>query len=78
MLLVYYNPNHNCFYSIFKNFTYEKVGDINGFNHVLVQIFYISNGKFYNINDFTDIDLLPKSNIKKRFIKRLIRFLNKM
>lgn len=75
MLLIYYNVNHHCFYQVYKPFTTLKVGTINGFGHMLVQIIYIFNNNLYNITSYTDIDNIWPKFSKKRFIKRIIRFL---
>lgn len=80
MLLVYYNINHNAFYQVYKSFQFHiKVGDINGFGHMLVQILYIYNNRFYNVLSSKDCYYIGTDYRmrKKRFIKRLIRFLNK-
>ena len=81
MLLVYYNIPHHSFYQVYKNFNYDiKVGDVNGFGHVLVQIFYLKNDKFYNVNSSEECYSIMSGfkYHKKRFLKRLIRFLNKL
>lgn len=81
MLLVYYNIPHHSFYQVYKNtlLNNEEVGSINGFGHLLVQMFYISNNKIYNVNSYSDTyEIFDKKNVKKRFLKRLIRFLNKI
>lgn len=75
MLLIYYNINHCCFYQVYRPFTSLKVGSVNGFGHILVQILYIFNNKLYNISSETDIDDIRPKFSKNRFIKRIIRFL---
>ena len=56
----------------------QELGDLNGFGHLLVQIFYIYDNKFYSIVDGYDAySVCIKKRIRKRFIKRIIRFLNK-
>ena len=57
-----------------------KVGDVNGFGHVLVQIFYLKNDKLYNVNSSDECYSIRSGfkYYKKRFLKRLIRFLNKL
>lgn len=80
MLLVYYNINHKSFYQVYKNFQFNiKVGDINGFNHMLIQIFYIDNNKIYNVSSSEDCYYIGTDYRmrKKRFLKRIVRFLNK-
>ena len=81
MLLVYYNIPHHSFYQVYKNFKFDvKVGDVNGFGHVLVQIFYLKNDKLYNVNSSDECYSIRSGfkYYKKRFLKRLIRFLNKL
>lgn len=80
MLLIYYNINNKCFYQVYKNFQFRiKVGDINGFGHMLVQILYIYNNRFYNVLSSDECYYIGSDyrTRKKRFIKRIIRFLNK-
>lgn len=80
ILLVYYNINHKSFYQIDKSLAFDfKVGELNGFGHLLVQAFYIKDKKVYNVQSNEDIYNIPDSYVavKRRFIKRVIRFLNK-
>lgn len=78
MLLIFYNIQHHSFYQVYKNSTNLKLGDFNGFGHMLVQIFYIYDNKFYSIVDGYDAySVCIKKRIRKRFIKRIVRFLNK-
>lgn len=79
MLLVYYNLNHCSFYQVYRDFTYEhlKVGYVNGFGHILVQIFYFENKKIYNVQSEEECYFIKSRLTKKYVIKRLIRFLNK-
>ena len=78
MLLIFYNIQHHSFYQVYKNSTNLKLGDLNGFGHMLVQILYIYDNKFYSILDCYDIhNVYINKSIKKRFIKRIVRFLNK-
>ena len=79
MLLVYYNINHKSFYQVYKNFKFDvKVGDINGFGHLLVQIIYIQNNDYLNVDSSDDCYIIIPKMTKKYVIKRLIRFLNKI
>lgn len=78
MLLIYYNVNHKCFYQVYRPFTTLKLGSVNGFGHILVQILYIFNNKMYNLSSIADIDYIWPKFSKKRFIKRIIRFLKKI
>lgn len=80
-LLIYYNPNCKNFYSVYTKHIYldNKVGQENGYGHVLVQILINRNGKYVNVLQFTDIYSLKraKESIKSRLAKRAIRWLNK-
>ena len=78
MLLIFYNIQHHSFYQVYKFSTSLKLGDFNGFGHMLVQILYIYDNKFYSIVDGDDTySVRIRKRIRKCFIKRIIRFLNK-
>lgn len=78
MLLIWYNPNLNKFYSRYSNtiFLNKQVGYVNSYGHILVQILAFRRNEILNITSYHD---LPNNEKKKehRFIKRLISFLNK-
>ncbi len=84
MLLIYYNPNHNCFY--FKtvnqvtNYNF-KVDYVNQFGHFIVQILYVDKNDFINCKDYWDY--IKKSEDKQeskrnKLINGLIHLLYKL
>lgn len=78
MLLIFYNINHHSFYQVYKSFQFNlELGYVNGFGHILVQILYFENNKFYNVANTKDCYLIVPKLTKRYVIKRLIRFLNK-
>lgn len=79
-LLVYYNQNYNNFYIVYTKRIYidKKVGQVNGFGHVLVQILVYRNNKLFNVKSFNEIYYIShKETLKSRLAKRAIRWLNK-
>lgn len=83
ILLIYYNPNRDCFYTriVFQvaNPMYE-VGYVNQFGHQVVQIFYFKNNRLINCISF--YDYVRKSNeldepIRNKLINVFIHLLNK-
>lgn len=78
MLLIWYNPNLNNFYSRYSNSIYlnKQVGYVNSYGHILVQILVFRNNDLLNVIDFYEVISNEKKN-KKRFLRRIIRFLNK-
>lgn len=65
-LFIWYNLNNDTYYHKINYGSYRKwkVGDINSYNHQLI----------YIVNDVYSSNVRPPS-LKKRLIKRLIRFL---
>lgn len=82
MLLIYYNPHHNHFYMVYINsIPFEKkVGYINKYDHILVQMLLIRNNKLYNVSSYEDYFKIKvrDETTKEKVINRLIRFLNKI
>lgn len=79
-LLIYYNVNQKNFYVVYTNYIgiNRRVGDTNGFGHVLVQILSLYNQRPINLNSLNDMRrYYHKESIKSRLAKRIIRWLNK-
>lgn len=81
-LLIYYNTNYNNFYIVY---TYiipfnRKVGYINSYGHILVQILVNRNNKLINILSYDDLRKIPygEDSLKIRIIDKLIRWLYKL
>lgn len=70
MLLIYYNPQKNSFYLKFVNSLIfnKQVGDINQFNHILIQAFFIENQKFLSCLSYKDY--IQKTTKEKRINTR--------
>lgn len=80
MLLIYYNPNNNCFYlKRVNSFIFDKhVGWANQFNHQIVQILYIKEKHFVNCYSFWDYaSTIKKETKKNKVINDIVRLLNK-
>lgn len=79
-LLIYYNPNCKNFYVVYTNhilFDY-RVGQINGYGHILVQILVYRHNKLINVNSYSDLfSNSHKESLKSRLARRCIRWLNK-
>ena len=81
-LLIYYNPNQKNFYLVYTSYIFitHKVGYINGYGHMLVQILVVRDKKYLNINDYSDLSKYSRDNrksFKQVLIERSIRWLNK-
>ena len=82
MLLIYYNPQKNSFYLKYVNSAIfnKKVGDVNQFNHILIQALFIENDRFLSAEDFWDYYEKTKDkteNKKNKLIDKVICLLNK-
>lgn len=66
-LFIWHNLNNDTYYHKFNWGSYKnwKLGDINAYNH---QLFYVVDDDIFSTN-------IRKPSLKKRLIKRLIRFL---
>lgn len=82
VLLIFYNPTKNNFYfRITDSLFFRKVGDINGYDHILIQILVYDNENFMSVKD--DIDYYYKkhyadfnnNNNYSSLINRLFRFI---
>lgn len=77
-LLIYYNPNHNCFYNRVSRLLDHEVGYVNQYDHILVQILVYD----YNIKDL--VNLKNKTTYesmttkKNKLINRVIGFLDRL
>lgn len=73
-LLIYYNPQKNSFYikQVHSLIFDKKVGDINQFNHVLIQVFFINGNKFISCEDFWDYHRKTKETSTKKNKKTVI------
>lgn len=81
-ILVYYNPNRNCFYTkIVKNYLFYEVGYINQYEHILVQILAYDD-KFISIKNHIDYykksKEIKEESKKNMLINRTIDLLNKL
>ena len=82
IILVYYNPNRNCFYTKFvKSCLYYEVGYINQYDHILVQIL-VYDDKLISIKNHIDYykksKKIKEESKKNRLINRTIDLLNKL
>lgn len=77
-LLIYYNPNHNCFYNKISKLLTHEVGHINQFDHMLVQVLAYD----YKIKDLVNVEkkttYAPIMTKKNKLINRVIGFLDKL
>lgn len=66
-LLIYYNPQKNSFYikQVHSLIFDKKIGDINQFNHILIQVFFINKNKFISCEDYWDYYRKTKEPLKK-------------
>ena len=83
ILLVYYNPHHrNTFFRTSNKFVHDyKVGDINQFGHILIQILMVYNNTLVTVASYQDYSTRYckyKSSIpiKRRIINKIIRKLD--
>lgn len=81
-ILVWFNPNYRCFYNVYTNhLPFDlKVGQENGYGHILVQILVYRKNKLKNINSYGDLMRLSRNDresLKSKIARRCIRWLNK-
>lgn len=86
MIGIWYNPIKKKFYSKYVRgafiFSHYKVGYINNYGHELLALFYIEKNKLISCDSWQDYytnkrDYYKPKNIKKRFIKWLIKLLER-
>lgn len=83
MLLIYYNVNTCAFYTKWVRGAYfnKKVGEVNSFDHILVQILVYSYSTFINcfdIYDYMDKSSKIKEPTRNRIIDKAICLLYKL
>lgn len=79
MILVWFNPNKEVYYTRFYNYYILNnyyVGYVNSYNHIVIQMFYLFNDKVYNVVNYNDYirqkDSQKKNNSLLTFFKMLI------
>lgn len=79
-LLIYYNINQKNFYIVYTNYIGidKRVGEENGFGHILVQILSFYDNKLVNVLSRSSLyNNYHRESFKSRLARRLIRWLNK-
>ena len=79
-LLIYYNTNQKNFYIVYTNYIglNKRLGEENGFGHILVQILSFYDNKLINVLSCNGLyHGVHKESFKSRLARRLIRWLNK-
>lgn len=78
LLLIYYNPNHNCFYwKVVNSFTFNKeVGYKNDYGHVLIQMLFVEKGRFLSCSSW--LNYYNKTTPKKSSKKKKPKIFNKL
>lgn len=81
-ILIYYNPNHQSFILKYTSFVPldKKIGFVNQYDHILIQILAVRNNHYINVFDFYDLvkkSRNEKESLKSRIAKKLISKLSK-
>ena len=86
MIGIWYNPNKKKFYTKYVRTAYlgreYKVGYINNYGHELLALFYIKKNKLLSCDSWNDYytykrDYYKPKNIKKRIIRKIIKYLER-
>lgn len=86
MIGIWYNPNKGKFYTKYVRTAfihdYYKVGYKNQYDHELVALYAIEKGRLIECDSWNDYYTYKKGyyklkNIKKRIIKKIIKFLER-